>query len=135
MGVFLSPPANVNTVGTLGRAEAATTPVAPAPAGMSFPGVACVDLLALGYQGVDLDAVTVVDLDRPLPELPTERATELRARIEVATAHVEGLRGAEYVLYETARSMRGDVKRSGEERDAAAAALATAGRQIGRAHV
>lgn len=134
MGVFLSPPVNVNAFGTLGRAEAAAAPVAPVPAsahpGMSFPGVAGVDLLALGYQGVDLDAVTVVDLDRPLPELPTERATELRARIQVATAHVEGLRGAEYVLYETARSMRGDVKRSGEERDAAAAALAKASRRL-----
>lgn len=134
MGVFLSPPANVNAFGTLGRAEAAAAPVAPVPAsaqpGMSFPGVAGVDLLALGYQGVDLDAVTVVDLDRPLPELPTERATELRARIQVATAHVEGLRGAEYVLYETARSMRGDVKRSGEERVAAAEALAEASRRL-----
>src|SRR3546814_14049262 len=45
MGVFLSPPANVNAFGTLGRAEAATTPVPPAPAGMSFPGVAGVHLL------------------------------------------------------------------------------------------
>lgn len=112
MGVFLSPPTSVNAFGTLGRAEAASPgqpAAAEAPKRMAFPGVPGVDLLAIGYRGVDLDALTVADLDRALPELPTERAAELRARIEVATAHVEGLRAAEYVLYETARSMRRDV--------------------------
>ena len=134
MGVFLSPPVSVNAFGTLGRAEAAPAPVAPealpASDSMSFPGVEGVDLLALGYSGVDLDAVTVVDLDRPLPDLPTERATELRARIVVGTAHVEGLRGAEYVLYETARSMRTDVRRAGQEVAVAAEGLAAAGRRL-----
>lgn len=137
MGVFLSPPTSVNAFGTLGRAEAAApatpaTPTAPGPAQeqMVFPGVEGVDLLAIGYQGVDLDAVTVGALDRPLPELPTERAAELRARIVVATAHVEGLRGAEYVLYETARSMRNDVRRAGEARDAAAVAQDAAGARM-----
>ena len=139
MGVFLSPPASVNAFGTLGRAEAAATPAAPlapqmvqgpAQAGMAFPGVEGVDLLALGYQGVDLDAVTVAALDRPLPELPTERATELRSRIVVATAHVEGLRGAEYVLYENARSMRGDVRRAGAALGGAAEVLAESGRHL-----
>jgi hypothetical protein len=119
MGVFLSPPASVNAFGTLGRAEAAAPerPEAlPAAApGLVFPGVDGVDLLALGYRGVDLDAVTVADLDGPLPELPMDQATELRARIVTATAHVEGLRGAEYVLYETARAMKQDVLAAGAE--------------------
>lgn len=109
-GVFLSPPSSVNAFGTLGRAQAATAAPTPAAPGPAFPGVEGVDLAALGYRGVDLDAVTVAALDTPLPELPMERADEIRARIEVATAHVEGLRGAEYVLYETSRSMRRDVK-------------------------
>lgn len=137
LGVLSGPPTGVNALGALGRAEAAASPVAPAApdparaqAGMQFPGVEGVDLLAIGYQGVDLDAVTVVDLDRPLPELPTERATELRARIVVATAHVEGLRGAEYVLYENARAMRADVRRARSERDAAAGVLAEAGQRL-----
>ena len=137
MGVFLSPPTRVNAFGTLGRAEAAApavpaTPVVPgpAPAQMVFPGIDGVDLQAIGYEGVDLDAVTVAALDRPLPELPTERATELRARIIVATAHVEGLRGAEYVLYETARSMKADVRRAGEARDASVVAQDAAGARL-----
>jgi hypothetical protein len=137
MGVVLSPPVSVDAFGTLGRAEAAATPAAPAApqqapaqAGMSFPDVEGVDLLALGYQGVDLDAVTVAALDRPLPELPTERATELRSRIVVATAHVEGLRGAEYVLYENARAMRSDVRRAGGAVEVAADVLAEAGRRL-----
>lgn len=130
MGLFLSPPSSANAFGTLGRAEAAAPPSATAlpdaGPGLVFPGVAGVDLLALGYRGVDLDAITVADLDGPLPELPMDRATELRARIVVATAHVEGLRGAEYVLYETARSMRGDVKASVADLHVAAKAQAQA---------
>lgn len=130
MGVFLSPPTGADAFGTLGRAEAAAPQAlaAPVPAQghMSFPAVDGVDLLALGYQGVDLDAVTVAALDQPLPELPMERATDLRSRIVVATAHVEGLRGAEFVLYETARSLRADVRRAGAARDAAVAGHAAA---------
>lgn len=114
IGVVLSPPTSVDAFGTLGRAEAAAPQAAEvlpdAGTGLAFPGVDGVDLVELGYRGVDLDAVTVADLDRPLPELPMERATELRSRIVVASAHVEGLRGAEYVLYETARAMRRDVR-------------------------
>ena len=127
-GLFLSPPSSVNAFGTLGRAQAAAPqPVAALPdagPGLVFPGVAGVDLLDLGYRGVDLDAITVADLDGPLPELPMERATELRSRIMVATAHVEGLRGAEYVLYETARAMKRDVRTAGEVAAKAAAAQA-----------
>jgi D-alanyl-D-alanine carboxypeptidase len=131
LGVVLSPPTSVNAFGTLGRAEAAS-PQQPAAgaAKMAFPGVPGVDLLAIGYRGVDLDAVTVADLDRPLPELPTERATELRSRIEVATAHVEGLRGAEYVLYETARAMKADVREAGRARDAAVVTQDRAGARL-----
>ncbi len=134
LGAFLSPPQSANASSTTGRAEAAATAAPPTVPGslpaagpsMAFPGIDGVDLLALGYQGVDLDAVTVADLDLPLPELPTERATELRARIVVATAHVEGLRAAEYVLYETARSMRVDVRAAGAEVVARTAAHAAA---------
>ncbi len=137
LGAFFGPPLSANASSPLGRAEAAAT-AAPAAAptvpdslpaagpSMAFPGIDGVDLLSLGYQGVDLDAVTVADLDLPLPELPTERASELRARIVVATAHVEGLRAAEYVLYETARSMRVDVRAAGAELERAAKADAEA---------
>src|SRR3546814_12755242 len=90
MGVFLSPPANVNAFGTLGRAEAATTPVAPAPAGMSFPGVAGVDLPPLGYQGGDLGPVTAVDPGRPLPDTPTAPAPHPRARNAAAPHPLHG---------------------------------------------
>jgi LAS superfamily LD-carboxypeptidase LdcB len=131
-GLFLSPPTSVNAFGTLGRAEAATSSPAPAPAapGLDFPGVEGVDLMALGYRGVDLDAVTVAALDTPLPELPMERADEIRARIEVAAAHVEGLRGAEYVLYETARSQRRDVNDAVADLEAAAKVQAKAEKRL-----
>lgn len=142
LGAFLSPPLSANASSALGRAEAAATAAVAAPTvpgslpaagpSMAFPGIDGVDLLSLGYQGVDLDAVTVADLDLPLPELPTERATELRARIVVATAHVEGLRAAEYVLYETARSMRVDVRAAGAELEQAAKVEAKATKRLGK---
>jgi len=134
LGAFFNPSPSANASSPLSRAEAAATAAPPTVPGslpaagpsMAFPGIDGVDLLALGYQGVDLDAVTVADLDLPLPELPTERATELRARIVVATAHVEGLRAAEYVLYETARALRVDVRAAGAELEQVAQADAEA---------
>ena len=107
VGTLLSPPVGVDAFGTLGRAEAATPEVAasPASAGPTFPGVPGVDLATLGYRGVDLDAVSVASLGGALPELPMDRASEVRSRMVVGTAHLEGLRQAEYLLYEAVRAM------------------------------
>jgi len=135
VGVLVGPVADGDAFGAVGRAEAAVAePTAtPSPAGPRFPDVSGVDLATLGYRGVDLDAVTVASLDRALPELPMERASEIRARIVVGTAHLEGLREAEYLLYEASRSMNRDVRETRNDQKQAWKVQAEADAAVARA--
>lgn len=129
VGALVSPPSSVAALGSVGRAEAAVPESTP-DVRPSFPAIDGVDLGALGYRGVDLDAVTVAALDGMLPELPMERASEIRARMVVGSAHLEGLREAEYLLYETARSLSADVGATRRAQKAAASARAEAEKQV-----
>lgn len=100
LSLVLSPPADVDPLGTLGRANASTM-AAPAPTGPAQPsafGVPGVDLDRLGYSGPDLDAVTLASLSEPFSALPTERAADIRDRIARGRPHLEGLHQAKNLL-------------------------------------
>ena len=96
VSLFISPVGDVDPLGSLGRANAASSAGPPAVA--SAFGVAGVDLGRLGYRGPALDAVTVATLSGPFPELPTERAADIRDRIAVAAPHLQSLHQAKNLL-------------------------------------
>lgn len=97
LSLVLSPPADVDPLGVLGRANAS----APAATGAAQPsafGVAGVDVARLGYTGPDLDAVTLDSLSKPFSDLPTERAADIRDRIGRAMPHLQALHQAKNLL-------------------------------------
>lgn len=103
LSLVLNPPSEVDPLGALGRANA-SAPAAAAPAAApdpvpSFLGVAGVDLARLGYRGPDLEAVTLASLSAPFSALPTERAADIRDRINTGAPHLAGLHQAKNVLH------------------------------------
>lgn len=99
LSLVLSPPAEVDPLGALGRANAASSPVAApeAPVPVAF-GVTGIDLARLGYAGPDLGAVSLASLSGPFSALPTERAADIRDRIATAMPHLQGLHQAKNLL-------------------------------------
>jgi hypothetical protein len=107
LSLLLSPPAEVDPFGTLGRANAAPQPApeaAPASPPVAF-GVPGIDLRALGYTGPDLERVTLGSLSKPFPDLPTERAADIRDRLTLAAPHLRGLHQAKILLGRAATKM------------------------------
>ena len=87
----------------------------------AYPGVAGVDLLALGYQGDPLDASLLDRIGQPLPEADQARVDEIAIRLAVGVPQRDGLVEAE-------RLLQSAVDRFGPDVDQLRDALAVAQR-------
>jgi len=96
----LNPPAQVDPLGSLGRAGAATPEPAPPGPPEAF-GVVGVDLPALGYSGPDLGS-PLGSVFAPLPSQAIERAADVRDRLTEAAPHLRGLHQAKILLRKAA---------------------------------
>lgn len=101
LSLVLNPPAEVDPLGSLGRANA-ESPVAAPPGPPTAFGIAGIDLAELGYSGPDLDAASLDDVFAPLPSQAMVRAADVRDRIAVATPHLRGLHQAKNLLRKAA---------------------------------
>ncbi|HEX4901881.1 MAG TPA: D-alanyl-D-alanine carboxypeptidase family protein [Acidimicrobiales bacterium] len=98
LSLVVGPPAEVDPLGAIARANA-SRPASTAPAAQpSAFGVSGVDLAKLGYAGPELDAVSLASLSTPFSALPTERAADIRDRIARGMPHLQGLHQAKNLL-------------------------------------
>lgn len=76
----------------------------------AYPGVAGVDLLALGYQGDPLDASLLDRIGQPLPEADQARVDEIAIRLAVGVPQRDGLLEAERLLQSAVDRLGPDVE-------------------------